>query len=447
MTSLAEARDNCRRVHLISLGCPRNLVDSEVMLGCLLERGWQFTAEPKNADAIVVNTCGFVNAAKRESVDKIIEAATYKQHNPDLKLIVAGCLVQRYRARLRDGLPEVDLFIGTDQFHNLANFLDSPIIDRALYTKRTNYIYSIDDPRINTLSPFSAYVKVSEGCQHRCTFCSIPAIRGPLRSRTITDIELEVEQLVAQGVVEVVLIAQDLAAFGRDNNQSQLLPLLKRLVAIDGLRWLRLLYIYPEYISEEFLEFFADNAKIVKYLDIPVQHASDRLLKLMARNIDSQGLARIFTMIRNRVPAIAIRTSVMVGFPSETEQDFACLLSFVEQQQFEHLGCFAYSQENNTVAGRMKQQLSSQLKKDRRHQIMTLQQRVSQTHLQRKISSTQQVLVEKKRDKVYRGRLATQAPEVDGVVYINRGRSPLGTIQPVRITASSAYDLSGEFIC
>lgn len=445
MIALANIQDNHRRVHLISLGCPRNLVDSEVMLGGLLERGWQFTAEPKEADAIVINTCGFVNAAKQESVDRIIEAATYKQHNPELKIIVAGCLVQRYRARLRDGLPEVDLFIGTDQFHNLASFLDEPIVDRSVYSKRTNYIYSVDDPRINTLSPYSAYVKVSEGCQHRCTFCSIPAIRGPLRSRTITDIEREVEQLVAQGVVEIILIAQDLAAFGRDDNQSQLLPLLKRLVTIDGLHWLRLLYIYPEYISEEFLEFFADSSKIVKYLDIPVQHASDRLLKLMARNIDSRGLAKIFSTVRKYVPTVAIRTSVMVGFPSETEQDFACLLSFVEQQQFEHLGCFAYSQEDNTVAGRMKQQLSSRLKRIRRHQVMTLQKNISQTHLQRKISSTQQVLVEK-RDTVYRGRLATQAPEVDGLVYINRGQAPLGTIQPVRITASSAYDLNGEFV-
>lgn len=445
MTALANIQDDYRRVHLISLGCPRNLVDSEVMLGGLLERGWQFTAEPKDADAIVINTCGFVNAAKQESVAKIIEAATYKQHNPELKIIVAGCLAQRYRTRLREGLPEVDLFIGTDQFHNLAGFLDGPILDRSVHTKRTNYIYSVDDPRINTLSPYSAYVKVSEGCQHRCTFCSIPAIRGPLRSRAITDIEREVEQLVAQGVVEIILIAQDLAAFGRDNNQSQLLPLLKRLVAVDGLHWLRLLYIYPEYISEEFLEFFADSSKIVKYLDIPVQHASDRLLKLMARNIDSQGLHKIFSTIRRCVPTVAIRTSVMVGFPSESEQDFACLLSFVEQQQFEHLGCFAYSQEGNTVAGRMKQQLSSRVKKIRRHQVMTLQKNISQIHLQRKISSTQQVLVEK-RGAVYRGRLATQAPEIDGIVYINRGRAPLGTIQSVRITASSAYDLSGEFV-
>ena len=445
MTALANVRDHPRRVHLISLGCPRNLVDSEVMLGCLLERGWQFTAEPEQADAIVINTCGFINAAQQESVTKIIEAAAHKQHNPELKLIVAGCLAQRYRSQLRDGLPEVDLFIGTDQFHNLANLLDGPILDRAVHTKRTNYIYSVDDPRINTLSPYSAYVKVSEGCQHRCTFCSIPAIRGPLRSRTITDIEQEVEQLVAQGVVEIILIAQDLAAFGRDGNQSQLLPLLKRLVAIDGLHWLRLLYIYPEYISEEFLEFFADSSKIVKYLDIPVQHASDRLLKLMARDIDSQGLRRIFATVRQRVPTVAIRTSVMVGFPSETEQDFACLLSFVEQQQFEHLGCFAYSQERNTVAGRMKQQLSQRLKKIRRHQLMTLQQRISQRHLQRKIASTQQVLVEK-HDTIYSGRLSTQAPEVDGMVYVNRGQAPVGTIQPVKITASSAYDLNGEFV-
>ena len=435
----AARQQHARTVHFISLGCARNLVDSEVMMGQLLEHGWQFSAVAEQADAVVINTCGFIDSAVKESIDRIIAVGTNKPAHQ--KLIVAGCLTQRYKHQLRAGLPEVDLFVGTDQFHRIAEFLDSPPLRGEVRAARTNYIYSADAPRINTLSPGSAYVKVSEGCQHSCSFCIIPAIRGPLRSRPIADIVRETEQLVAQGVVEIVLIAQDLAAFGRDRGHCELLALLQALAAVPGLRWLRPLYIYPEYISEAFLAFFASEDKLVKYLDIPVQHANDRILRLMRRDIDRRGLEKIIQHVRQRVPDVALRTSVMVGFPSESEQDFHELLDFVAAQEFEHLGCFTYAREKSTTAARMTGQIAAKVKKQRQQQVMALQQGISQQKLQGKIGTLCDVLLERKEGEHYIGRTATQAPEVDGVVYVKGKSLSCGEFVPVKINAASAYDL------
>lgn len=455
MQVIAQVSPDVRKVCFISLGCARNLVDSEVMMGKLLERGWGFSEQPQTADAVVVNTCGFIEAAKQESIAKIMEVVGYKQQNPDLRLIVAGCLSQRYGKRLQAGIPEVDLFVGTDQFHRIAEYLDSPLLDgkrldgaSKLNTKRTNYIYTSADPKINTLSPYSAYVKVSEGCQHRCAFCVIPVIRGGLRSRTVADVGAEAEQLAEQGVAEIILIAQDLAAFGRDRQGSELLPLLRRLVEVKGLRWIRLLYIYPEYIDAELLDLLASEDKIVKYLDIPVQHASDRILQRMRRAVNRQDLERIFSQVRERIPDVALRTSVMVGFPSESEDDFNMLLDFVSAQEFDHLGCFTYSKEENTPAGRMQEQVPEAIKMQRYQRLMAQQEGISQAKLQMKIGTTADVLVEKRADdddKHYLARLATQAPEVDGIVYVS-GAAKLGAIQKVKITAASSYDLISE-IC
>lgn len=415
-------------------------------MGKLLERGWSFTEHPQSADAVVVNTCGFIDAAKQESVAKIMEVVGYKQQKPDLRLVVAGCLAQRYGKKLQTGISEVDLFIGTDQFHRIAEYLDAPTLNTSkINTKRTNYIYTSADPKINTLSPYSAYVKVSEGCQHRCAFCIIPVIRGGLRSRTVADIAAEVEQLAAQGVTEIILIAQDLAAFGRDRQGSELVPLLQRLVQVQALQWIRLLYIYPEYINTELLDLLATEDKIVKYLDIPVQHASDRILQRMRRAVSRQDLERIFAQVRERIPAVALRTSVMVGFPSESEDDFEMLLNFVAEQGFEHLGCFTYSKEENTPAGRMSDHIPEALKMQRYQRLMACQETISQAKLQALVGTTADVLVEGRADKHYLARLATQAPEVDGMVYIS-GQAKLGTIQKIKITAASSYDLFGD-IC
>lgn len=436
------------RVHLVSLGCSRNRVDSEVMLGTLFERGWQSTDVAEEADAIVVNTCGFIQSAKEESIDRILEAAELKKEK-DLKLVVTGCLTQRYKRQLAEGMPEVDLFIGTDEFTKIADLIEQDPSEDRVHTKRTHYLYNEKMPRVNTLTKSSAYVKVAEGCQHNCAFCIIPAIRGRLRSRPIPSIVGEVEKLVAEGVIEINLIAQDLAAYGRDKGTDELVPLLRELVKIEGLSWIRLLYVYPENITEEFLELFATEEKIVKYLDIPVQHGSDSVLKRMNRDVTSNQIKTTIERLRARVPDVAIRTSVMVGFPGETEEEFAELKSFVEEVEFDHLGCFTYSQEEGTVAGRMKDQVDEPVKQTRQSQIMTLQKDISRNQLESYLGKTVPVLVvgtSSESDLLFEGRLSTQAPEVDGVVYINDGKVSPGSIQWVKITDTFEYDLVGKVV-
>lgn len=438
-----------RKVHLISLGCARNRVDSEVMLGTMMGKGWLSTNTPDEADAIVVNTCGFIASAKEESIDTILQAAELKKKNPHMKLVVTGCLTQRYKTQLAKGLPEVDLFIGTDEFTRIGSLLDDMPETGTILAKRTHYLYNEDMPRVNTLAKHSAYVKVAEGCQHNCSFCIIPAIRGRLRSRPVASVVKEVQTLVQNGVVEVNLIAQDLAAYGRDTGESDLFGLMRALVAIDGLQWIRCLYVYPEYISDEFLEFIANEPKVVKYLDIPVQHASDAVLKRMNRNVSRAELREIFAKIRTRIPDLAIRTSVMVGFPGETEEDFEELCDFVREARFRHLGCFSYSQEEGTVAGRMADQIDEETKARRLATIMAIQQDVSRDNLTRYQGQILPVLIEgpsPDSELVWQGRLATQAPEVDGVVYINDGPVKAGVIQMVRISETHAYDLVGEVL-
>jgi ribosomal protein S12 methylthiotransferase len=437
-----------RKVHLISLGCARNRVDSEVMLGTMMGRGWVSTDEPSQADAIVVNTCGFIASAKEESIDTILQAAEMKKTNPDLKVVVAGCLTQRYKTQLVKGLPEVDLFVGTDEFTRIGDLLEARASDEKLFAKRTHYLYNEDMPRINTLAKHSAYVKVAEGCQHNCSFCIIPAIRGRLRSRSVSSVVAEVTNLVANGVVEINLIAQDLAAYGRDRvDEADLFKLLKALVQIEGLKWVRCLYVYPENISDEFLEFFATEEKIVKYLDIPVQHASDRILAKMNRHVNRQQLRDIISKVKARVPEVAIRTSVMVGFPGETAEDFEELNEFVHDMAFTHLGCFTYSMEEGTVAGRMADQIDDDVKKERQAIIMETQREVSRDNLKKLVGKTLPVLIEglsDETDLLFQGRLSTQAPEVDGIVLINDGEAVPGTIQMVTISESHDYDLVGS---
>jgi ribosomal protein S12 methylthiotransferase len=438
-----------KKVHLVSLGCARNRVDSEVMLGTLLGQGWSHTEAPGEAQAIIINTCGFIESAKEESIDHILEAADWKKTNPDLKLVVAGCLTQRYKKQLVQGLPEVDLFVGTDEFSKIGEFLESPQEKGALFAKRTHYLYQETLPRINTLAKGSAYVKIAEGCQHQCAFCIIPAIRGKLRSRPIEGVVTEVKQLVAQGVKEINLIAQDLAAYGRDKGSDDLLPLLKELVQIEGLQWIRPLYMYPENIHADFMEFFAKESKMVPYLDIPVQHASAPILKAMKRPIEPQELEDRIQNLRKKVPHIAIRTSVMVGFPGETEEDFQVLFEFVKKMKFDHLGCFTYSKEEGTVAGRMENQIPEEIKEARKAKIMELQRGISAQRLKSYVGQVLPVLLEgpsQEHELLWQGRLPFQAPEVDGVVYINDGSLEAGQIKSVMITESHDYDLVGHVL-
>lgn len=438
-----------QKVHLVSLGCSRNRVDSEVMVGTLLRDGWSSVDSPEEADAVVVNTCGFIASAKEESVDTILAMAELKKTNPQMKLIVAGCLTQRYKSQLVKGLPEVDLFIGTDEFSRIGELLANRPAQGSIFAKRTNYLYNEDMPRVNTLAAHSAYVKVAEGCQHNCAFCIIPAIRGRLRSRPVHSVVKEVMNLVDTGVQEINLIAQDLAAYGRDLKETDLLELLKALVKIEGLKWIRLLYVYPENISDEFLEFFAAQEKIVKYLDIPVQHGSNAVLKRMNRDVTREEIISTVKKLRSKVPSVAIRTSVMVGFPGETEAEFKDLKALVEELEFEHLGCFTYSQEEGTVAGRMPDQIDDASKERRQDEIMSLQKGISRRKLQRFVGQRIPVLVSgpsEESELVWQGRMSVQAPEVDGLVYLNDGPVRAGQIQEVEITDSYDYDLVGRVI-
>jgi ribosomal protein S12 methylthiotransferase len=448
MTDLSMVQTG-RKVHLVSLGCSRNRVDSEVMIGTLLRDGWRSVDAPERADAVVVNTCGFIASAKEESIDTILAMAELKKSNPELKLVVAGCLTQRYKTQLAKGLPEVDLFIGTDEFSRIGDLLNSGDKPGTIHAKRTNYLYNEEMPRVNTLAAYSAYVKVAEGCQHNCAFCIIPAIRGRLRSRPVHSVVKEVMNLVDTGVQEINLIAQDLAAYGRESGETNLLELLRALVKIDGLRWIRLLYVYPENISEEFLDFFASEEKIVKYLDIPVQHGSNTVLRRMNRDVTREQIIETVKKLRERVPSVAIRTSVMVGFPGETEEEFQDLKSLVTQLKFEHLGCFSYSQEEGTVAGRMSGQIDDEIKQQRLDQIMETQKRISREKLRRFVGMRIPVLVggpSEDSDLVWQGRMSVQAPEVDGLVYLNDGPVKAGQIQMVEITESYEYDLVGRVL-
>lgn len=446
---MLQEASNPRKVHLISLGCARNRVDSEVMLGSMINEGWEISDEAEEAQAIIVNTCGFIAAAKEESIDTILNAAELKKTNPDLKLVVTGCLTQRYKNQLALGLPEVDLFLGTDEFPKITQYLEANLPKGTVNAKRTNYLYSGELPKKNTLARASAYVKVAEGCQHNCAFCIIPAIRGKLRSRPIESVVAEAQKLAAEGVIELNLIAQDLAAYGRDIGEDQLLPLLRALVKVDGIRWIRLLYVYPENISDDFVKFFAEEEKIVKYLDIPMQHGSDSVLARMNRGVTRAELVATVKKMRAAVPDIAIRTSVMVGFPGESEEEFAELVSFVEEMRFDHLGCFAYSQEEGTVAGRMKGQIDEGVKQQRMDTVMAIQKDISAEIQHAKVGKTLSVLVKgisEETDFLWEGRIATQAPEVDGLVYINDGEPVAGSIQKVLITDAFDYDLVGRII-
>ena len=443
-----------RRVHLVSLGCARNRVDSEVMLGTLLGDGWSHTSVPQEADAIIVNTCGFIESAKEESIDHILSAAELKKSNPDLRLVVAGCLTQRYKRQLSKGLPEVDLFVGTDEFASIGKFLEKPLPSGTVKADRTHYLYTDTLPRLNTLGGGAAYVKVAEGCDHHCAFCIIPAIRGRLRSRPIESVVNEVRNLVNQGVLEVNLIAQDLAAYGRDRDLGVgLLDLLKAICAVEGLRWVRPLYVYPEHISDQFLDFMATEPKLVKYLDIPVQHASDSILAAMNREITREQLSSSIKKLRQRVPNVAIRTSVMVGFPGETEEDFLQLLSFIEEMRFDHLGCFTYSAEAGTVAARLPDQVDSVTMEQRYNRVMQLQQTISKDLLANRVGDRCEVLITKSSSEdpsTWQGRVASQAPEVDGVVSLRleggREKVAVGSIVPAVITGSRDYDLVARLV-
>jgi len=431
------------KVFLHSLGCPKNLVDSEMMLGLIARDGGEIVLDPEAATILIVNTCGFIGDAKKESIEAILELARLKASHPDKRLVVAGCLVQRYGGELQDALPEVDAFLGTGDFVRLPEILAAGApADASVYRGAAHVLPDLAIPRVRTGQFFSTYLKVSEGCDHTCSFCIIPKIRGRHESRSMESVLAEAAALVQDGVVELNLIAQDLTAYGRDRRDgSSLSRLLRELVRIDGLRWIRLLYNYPRYVTDELLETIAEEEKVCSYIDMPLQHISDDMLRRMRRERDGATVRRLIQRMRERIPGVAIRTAFIVGFPGETDADFAELLDFVSESRFERVGVFRYSKEEGTAAADLPGQVPESVKRRRFDAVMRAQAVVSSAANRRLLGSEHEVLVcgTDERGRLY-GRLQTQAPEIDGVVYL-RGVAPVGTLIRVRVTGATTYDL------
>jgi ribosomal protein S12 methylthiotransferase len=436
-------------VYMHTLGCPKNRVDSEVMLGTLNQAGYRLVQDPSKAEVIVVNTCGFIESAKEESVEAIVELADQKTSGRCRKLVVTGCLVQRHADELAQSLPEVDHFLGTGAYQDIASVISDAMAKR-LVVPDPDFVHSAATPRVNSLPSHTAYLKISEGCDNTCAFCIIPKLRGGQRSRTIEDVVAESRLLAAQGTVELSLVAQDLTAWGYDlPGKQRLHHLLPELCKVEGIRWIRLHYAYPRDFPDALVDVIASEPKIVKYLDMPVQHSSDRLLRAMKRGRDSQFLRDLLAKLRARVPGIALRTSLIVGLPGETEEDFEDLLRFVEEQRFERLGVFEYSAEDGTPAAEMEGQLPAEVKRDRYARIMAVQQEISHAHQQAMIGRRLEVLVEgasEETDDLLAGRHAQQAPEIDGLTYVNDGVAYPGELVTVEVTDAGDYDLVGRVV-
>ncbi|MBN2645592.1 MAG: 30S ribosomal protein S12 methylthiotransferase RimO [Desulfuromonadaceae bacterium] len=441
-----------QRVCLISLGCPKNLVDAEVMLGHLPPDRFTITTDEHEADILIINTCAFINDAKEESVDTILEAARFKEEGRCSMLIVCGCLPQRYREELATELPEVDLFMGTGDAARIVELIDHWQGERCQHCSigEPDSLYHHDTPRVQASPFYSAYIKIAEGCSNNCSYCIIPKLRGPLRSRPIDSIVTEVQRRVAGGVREVNLIAQDITAYGRDREDGATLEaLLKELVKIEELRWLRLLYAYPDGISDELIELMASEKKICPYLDLPLQHVADEQLALMNRRIDRAGIDQLIRRLRGRIPNLTLRTSFIVGFPGETEEQFNELLQFVEEGHFDRVGVFCYSREEGTAAATLDNQISESVKKRRQDKLMKAQSRVSFRKHRQLLDTSLPVLVEgysEETELLLQGRAISQAPDIDGLVYITDGQANVGDIVALRITDTTEYDLIGEIV-
>jgi len=437
------------RVYMHTLGCPKNRVDSELMLGSLVKEGFRLEQDPAKAEVIVVNTCGFLRSAEEESVEAILELAQQKQDGRCRKLVVTGCMVQRHAAELAAEIPEVDHFLGTGAYAEIARVVSDAQAKR-LVVPDPDFVHSASSPRVNSLPSHTAYLKIAEGCDNACAFCIIPALRGAQRSRPIEDVVAEAAQLAAQGTLELSLVAQDLTAYGHDlPGKVRLHHLLPELAKVDGVRWIRLHYAYPRDVPDALVEAIASEPKIVKYLDMPLQHSSDRLLRSMKRGRDSVFLRELLAKLRARVPGLALRTSLIVGLPGETEEDFDDLLRFVEEQRFERLGVFTYSQEEGTAAAEMPDQVPEELKKERHARIMELQRDISAELQQAMIGRRVEVLVEGRAEEtehLLAGRHAQQAPEIDGLTYVNDGVAYPGELVTVEITDAHEYDLVGKVV-
>jgi ribosomal protein S12 methylthiotransferase len=448
-----------KKVGFISLGCPKNLVDSEVMMGELAREGYEITRDASEADTLVVNTCGFIDAAKQESIDAILEAARLKSEGKCTRLVVAGCLVERYRDELRAEMPEVDAFIGTSQIGDITKVADERVNTRQLPVlplgnQTATYLYDDSTPRVLATPGHFAYVKIAEGCDRPCAFCFIPQMRGHFRSRRFGSVVAEAKRLAEAGVKELILVAQDSSRYGEDlGEQDALAHLMRELCHLEGVEWVRVMYTYPTHISDAFLDVLATEPKAVKYLDMPLQHASQNVLKLMKRGGNRASLERLIARVRERVPGIAVRTTFIAGFPGETEEDFNELLAFIRNVEFDRVGVFTYSDEEGTSAFELSDKVDAKVARKRRDRLMREQSRISLRRNRARVGETVRVLFEGASDEtdlLWQGRMGTQAPEIDGCVLINdapEGCEPEpGDFVNVRITEAQQYDLVGEIV-
>ncbi|MBT3220765.1 MAG: 30S ribosomal protein S12 methylthiotransferase RimO [Proteobacteria bacterium] len=426
-------------------------MDSEVMYGLLEQRDFELVDEPEGADVIVINTCAFIQPATEESLDTVLEMARFKEHGSCRKLIVTGCMVQRYKSTLEDELPEVDHFLGTGEYHRVAELLSATEAPRTQIGVPT-YLHDELVPRSNSWSAASAYLKIGEGCNHKCSFCLIPGIRGRLRSRTIPSLVAEASRLAEGGVVEFNLVSQDSTAYGRDlPEKPQLAALLSSLAQVDGIEWIRLHYAYPLGLPEGLLDVVQHNIKVCKYLDMPLQHVSGHILRSMRRGVTPDGQRRILERIRRAVPDIAVRTTFIVGYPGETDRDFRELCDFVHAEQFDHVGVFPFYAEEGSHAAGLPDQVAQAVKEERQQQLMEIQRVISHGKLGQLVGHVVPVLVEgtsSESDLLLSGRMASQAPEVDGQVFITSAPpdTSVGQIRPLLVEEAGDYDIVGELL-
>lgn len=433
----------------ISLGCDKNLVDSEQMLGLLTQKGFTLTDDETQADVIVINTCCFIHDAKEESIQNILEMAEYRKSGSCKALIVTGCLAQRYKQEIIDEIEEVDAVIGTTAHDEIFDVIEKTLAgQKELDIQDVNRLVEIDAKRVVTTGGHYAHLKIAEGCDKHCTYCIIPKIRGNYRSVPMECLLKEAQDLADQGVKELILVAQETTIYGTDlYGKKSLHILLKKLCEVKGIRWIRVLYCYPEEIYDELIETIRDEKKICHYLDLPIQHASDRILKRMGRRTTRAQLEEIIGKLRKEIPDIALRTTLITGFPGETQEDHEELMTFVDEMEFDRLGVFTYSQEEDTPAAAMEDQIDEEVKKDRQEELMELQQEVSLDKNEEKIGRTMLAMVEGylSDENVYVARTYADAPGIDGYLFIDTAETLMsGDFAKVKITGALEYDLTGE---
>ena len=449
-----------KSIYFTSLGCSKNLVDSQVMLGHLKLDGFTIAQRPQDAEVIIVNTCSFVEAAKVESIETVLELATYKEDGKCQALVMSGCMAQRYAGELEKEMPEIDMFIGTGEYHKIVPLLkamEDGKLEKKSFVEIPRFIHTEFDPRLNTSPFYMAWLKISEGCNRNCTFCIIPTLRGKLRSRTVDSLVREAEQLVATGVRELNLISQhlsdyrvDLEGGGKSEGTNPMIyELLSRLEKVEGVDWVRVFYFYPDDLTEDVMDLIARSNKITKYLDMPVQHFADGVLKRMNRRVTGEIIHEKIRLLREKIPGIVLRTSIIVGFPGETEEDFQALLDGIKTAKFNHLGVFKYSDEDGTPAVRLKNKVSQDVIDARFEQLYEAQREIARELNQAYLGTVIDVLIEGQHEEtelLLQGRHAGQAPDIDGKVIINDGIAKDGEIVKVEITDVLDYDLVGRII-